>query len=139
MVERINFVELTLFFAIPLLILIGCWLVQRQWKMRLSAGVELFVFLLSLDVTLLVWYDTGVLRINPIFAAIYRPLFGILLALSFALLGASNLVQWQVVQAAEGGTKRYPLVRVSMCWLFGLATIAFHLYAILGGAPWLKH
>lgn len=138
MLRQISFVELTLFFVIPLMILIGCWLIQRQWNMRLNAGVELFVFLLSLDVTLLICYDTGTVRINPLFAAIYRPLFGTLLALSFLLLGAANRVQWQIVQSSGYAMRPYPLFRVSICWLFALASTAFHLYAMLGGSPWFK-
>jgi hypothetical protein len=134
----LNLVELSLFFLIPLALLLGSWLIQRQWRMRLNAAVDMFIFLMSLDVTLLVWYDTGILRVNPIFVSVYRPLFGVLLAFSFVLLGLSNRVQWRIYQATVSGEGHYPLWGVMICWLLAMASISFHLYAVLGGASWAK-
>src|SRR6266481_1711109 len=50
-----DFAELSLFFVVPLCILLGCWLIQKQWKMRLYAGIyrPLFGCMLGISFVLL--------------------------------------------------------------------------------------
>jgi hypothetical protein len=135
--SQIDWVDLATFIPIPILVLLGSWLFQRQWKMRLSAAVDLFVFLMSFDISMLVWYQAGSVRVNPIFAEAYRPLFGILAAISFVLLAFSQRVQGAIFDQ-QAGPRYYPIWRVSVCWLFALSGIAFRMYALLGGIPWFR-
>lgn len=135
--SQIDWVDLATFIPIPVLVLLGSWLFQRQWKMRLSSAVDLFVFLMSFDISMLVWYQAGSVRVNPIFVGVYRPIFGVLAALSFVLLAFSQRVQGLIFDH-QGGSGYYPLGRVSVCWLAALSGIAFRMYALLGGVPWFK-
>jgi hypothetical protein len=135
--SQIDWVDLATFIPIPILVLLGSWLFQRQWRMRLSAAVDLFVFLMSFDISMLVWYQAGSVRVNPVFVGAYRPIFGVLAALSFVLLAFSQRVQGAIFDRPRP-KDYYPLWRVSICWLFALSGIAFRMYALLGGVPWFK-
>ena len=102
--------------------------------MRLNAGTEFFSFLTGLDLTFLVWYDTGTVRINSRFVSIYPPLFGVLVVFSLILLAVAARVQSLIYGHIGGHALYYPFWWVFICWLFALTGIGFHLYVILGGA-----
>lgn len=129
-----DFRELTSFFVVPLGILVGSGLIQRQFRMRLNAGIEFFTFLMGIDLTFLIWADVGSLRINPNFQGIYGPLFVLLFLGSFVSMGFAARVQSLVYDHVSGQLDYYPLMRISLCWLLALSGIALHLYVALGGS-----
>lgn len=129
----VQFRELISFFAVPLGLLVVSWLLQRNFRMRLNAGTEFFTFLLALDMTYIIWFDTGTLRINPRFAEIYLPFFVALSISSLILMIYATRIQSLIYAHTKRHLRYYPLWRVTICWLFGLAGIGFHLYALLGG------
>src|SRR5258708_5873957 len=108
MPTRMDFVDLALFFPIPLFVLAGSWAMQLEWRARLSAACDLFVFLLSFDISMLAWYAAGITRVNPLFSDIYRPLFGILAAFSVLCLAYSNRVQSKIYGHIRGEIRYFP-------------------------------
>ncbi len=128
------FREVVTFYAIPLGILIFSFLVQRQFKARLNAGLELFAFLLSLDLTFLVYANPGSVRINPEFKDIYGALFVALAVVSLIFLAIAARVQEKIYNHTRHALNEYyPLGGVFACWLFALCEMGFHLYVSLGG------
>jgi len=133
-VDRTTFAQLAAFFLIPLGVVVISWLVQYNFKMRQSAATDLFAFIFALDVTLLVSHDVSNMKINPVFRPVYGPVFGVALVTSLILLLFAARVQAAIY--ANVARKRncfYPLGRVIVCWICALASIAFHLFATLGG------
>jgi uncharacterized membrane protein YidH (DUF202 family) len=125
--------ETLMIFLIPLGVLGLKWLIQQQvGKARLDSGIDLFVFLTSLDLAYLASGNSTISRINPHFATMYSALFVILLIVSLFLLVYAARVQSLVDKFFRRG-RHYPLGEVCLCLFFAMVSIGFHCIVLLGG------
>jgi hypothetical protein len=118
------------YFLIPFGVMLISWAVQRSFKLRLSAGTELFAFGFALDLDLLYDQRYVATRINPAFRDSFDSIFTVALLVSLWFLIHASSVQSQI--GKRGGKRYYPYIQVALCWVFAIAVIGFHLFAVLG-------
>ncbi len=121
------------FFLIPLGVLALSWLVQNQFHMRLNSGLDLFTFLVVLDLTYLSMPATGQKTIYPEVVPYYGHLFALLLITSFAFMVYAARVQERIQKHLRDKRNFYPRIRVNTCWFFALISIGLHGFITLGG------
>src|SRR5271165_1376116 len=112
---------------IPIGVMLISWTAQRSFKLKLNAGSELFAFGFALDLDLLLNQGTAVGSVTPDFRADFGGIFGVALLISVGFLIFSAKVQSEIMSRRHS----YPVFRVAVCWMFSIAIIGFHLYALL--------
>lgn len=127
------FIQIVSYFLVPLGILGMSWIVQRQYKMKQNAGIDLFSFTSALDLSFLITQVSGGTRLNPYFHDIAGGVFGCALLVSLFFLGYSVYTQSLILEQLKKRSGYYPSGKVWLCWTVGLTAIGFHVWAILGG------
>lgn len=101
--------------------------------MRPDAAVDLFSFVLALDMAMVANYGRQPpLHINSRVQAYYVQTFVLAWLTSIILLIYSTGVQAKIIKQVRRTRKYYPVGEVFVCWFFALLTISFHLWAVLG-------
>jgi len=119
-----------IYLAIPLGIMVISWVVQRSFGMQLNSGGDIFAFSLGLDLSLLLQQASLVSKINPNIGPLYSQVFAVALLFSVGFLVYATQVQ--SIISKKRARRYYPYLRVTLCWAGSIATIGFHLYALLG-------
>ena len=130
-VEKMLSLDVMSYILVPFGVMLISWGIQSHFRMRLNAGGELFAFGFALDLKMLMLQGTMVPRVNPLFQHSYPSVFGLALLVSLLMLVYACTVQSEIIgkQKAKGF---YPIVKVGVCWTFGVTVISFHLFALLG-------
>jgi hypothetical protein len=116
-------------FVIPVCVVVLSWIFQSGFSMKLNAGGDIFAFSLGLDLNLLAQQPKLVSHINIHFQYHYAEIFVMALLVSIAFLYYSTKTQSLISKRRP--RKYYPLAKVLLCWSACIATMGFHLYALL--------
>jgi hypothetical protein len=128
--------RLVSYIVIPIGVMLISWGEQRNFNMRLNAGVDLFAFGFALDLSLLLQEAVVKEQSTASVQAINASIIVLALLISLVFLQIAARTQSEILQSqlrrAVARRVYYPLGKVWFCWVFAISVIVFHLYLLLG-------